>query len=127
MQRTMLKSKIHRARVTEACIDYEGSISIDAKLLEAADILEYERVDVYNISNGERFSTYAITGEPDSGVICLNGAAARKVSVNDLVIVCSYVTLEEAECRRHKPRMVYVDHSNRIVTTNRSRLVATAR
>ncbi len=118
MRRTMLKSKIHRARVTEACIDYEGSISIDAKLLEAADIVEYERVDIYNVSNGERFSTYAIEGEPDSGVICLNGAAARKVSVNDVVIICSYVTLEDSECKEYERRLVYVDQSNRIVKTN---------
>jgi aspartate 1-decarboxylase len=114
MQRTMLKSKIHRVRVTEACIDYEGSISIDEKLLEAADILEYEQVDIYNISNGERFSTYVIKGEPGSGMICLNGAAARKVTVSDLVIICSYVVLENSECLNHRGRNIFVDDNNRI-------------
>jgi aspartate 1-decarboxylase len=114
----MLKSKIHRARVTEACIDYQGSITIDSTLLEAADLLEYERVDIYDISNGERFSTYVIAGEPDSGVICLNGAAARKVAVNDMIIICSYVSLDESECRDYKRRLVYVDEANRIVRTD---------
>jgi aspartate 1-decarboxylase len=115
MIRTMLKSKIHRARVTEACLDYEGSISIDPLLLEAADIIEYEQVHIYNISNGERFTTYAITGKQDSGVICLNGAAARKVSVNDLIIICTYVALEDAACKDHHAKNVYVDKDNRIV------------
>lgn len=115
MQRTMLKSKIHRARVTEACIDYQGSIAIDSDLLDAADILEYEQVDVYNVSNGERFTTYAIAGERGTGVICLNGAAARKAVVNDLVIICTYAVLDDAECRTHKARAVHVDSNNRIV------------
>jgi aspartate 1-decarboxylase len=119
MRRMMLKSKIHRCRVTEACIDYEGSVSIDAGLLEAADILEYERVDIYNVSNGERFSTYAICGDPGSGVVCLNGAAARKVAVNDIVIICSYVDVENAEARDHRPRNVYVDARNAIVAMKR--------
>jgi aspartate 1-decarboxylase len=110
----MLKSKIHRATVTEACLDYEGSITIDSTLLEAANILEYEQVDVYNISNGERFSTYAIKSEPDSGIICLNGAAARKVSVKDLIIICSYIGLEDAQCHGCKPINVYVDAKNKI-------------
>jgi len=100
--------------VTEACIDYEGSITVDSKLLEAAEILELEQVDIYDISNGERFSTYAIAGEANSGTICLNGAAARKVAVNDLIIICSYAVLENAECRSHKSRNVYVDQKNRI-------------
>lgn len=114
MQRIMLKSKIHRATVTEACLDYEGSITIDSELLQAADILEHEQVDVYNINNGERFSTYAIAGESGSGVICLNGAAARKVCPSDLVIICSYVALEDGECRDHKGKAVHVDERNRI-------------
>ncbi len=117
MQRTMLKSKIHRARVTEACIDYEGSIAIDSTLLEAADILEFERVDIYNISNGERFSTYVIPAEPGSGVICLNGAAARKAVVSDLIIICTYASMEDSECRGHKARVVLVDRDNRIAKT----------
>jgi aspartate 1-decarboxylase len=114
MTRTMLKSKIHRATVTEACLDYQGSITIDAKLLEAANILEYEQVDVYNVNNGERFTTYAFRGEPDSGVMCLNGAAARKVAVKDLIIICTYVGLEDTECRTHKPVNIFVDGRNQI-------------
>lgn len=115
MLRTMLKSKIHRATVTQACLDYEGSISIDERLLEAADILEFEQVHIYNVSNGERFTTYAIPGERDSGVMCLNGAAARKVSVNDLIIVCTYIALEDNECKGHRSKNVYVDKANVIV------------
>lgn len=114
MTRTMLKSKIHRATVTEACLDYQGSITIDAKLLEAANILEYEQVDVYNVNNGERFTTYAFKGEPGSGVMCLNGAAARKVAVKDLIIICTYVGLEDSECRAHKAVNVFVDGRNQI-------------
>jgi aspartate 1-decarboxylase len=115
MLRTMLKSKIHRARVTEACLDYQGSVSIDANLVEAADMLEYEQVHIYNISNGERFITYVIPAEPGSGVICLNGAAARKVSVNDLIIICTYVALDDSEARGYKGKNVLVDENNRIV------------
>jgi aspartate 1-decarboxylase len=114
MQRTMLKSKIHRVHITEACLEYEGSLTVDKDLLEAADILEYEQVEIYNIANGERFRTYVIDGERGSGVICLNGAAARKGAVNDLIIICSYVVLEEAECRGHKGINIHVDTNNRI-------------
>jgi aspartate 1-decarboxylase len=114
MRRTMLKSKIHRARVTEACVDYEGSISIDSRLLEEADMIQYERVDIYNVSNGERFSTYIIDGPRDSGVICLNGAAARKVSVGDLIIICTYSDMNDEECRAHKPKCVFVDEKNSV-------------
>jgi aspartate 1-decarboxylase len=114
MRRTMMKSKIHRATVTEANIDYEGSVTIDSELLAEADILEYEQVDIYNISNGERFTTYAIEGEPGSGVICLNGAAALKVSVNDLVIICSYVVLDDKDLNNYKGRTVLVDEKNRV-------------
>ncbi len=114
MQRTMLKSKIHGARVTEACVDYEGSITIDSKLMEIADFLEFEKVDIYDITNGERFSTYVIPGEPDSGVICLNGAAARKVAVNDQVIICSYVLVENEECRSHSAVRVFTDDGNKV-------------
>jgi len=117
MLRTMLKSKIHRATVTEACLDYQGSISIDSNLLEAADIVEYEQVHIYNVSNGERFTTYAIEGEAGSGVICLNGAAARKVSVKDLIIICSYVAVEDSECKNYKAKAVFVDASNKVVET----------
>ena len=115
--RKMLKSKIHRARVTDGNIDYEGSITIDKKLMEAADIVDYEQVYVLDIYNGARFHTYALEGEANSGVICLNGAAARLVSRGDLVILLTYHELEEAECRGYHPRLVYVDERNRIVRT----------
>jgi len=110
----MLKSKIHRVKVTEACLDYEGSITIDRNLLETANIIEYEQVDVYNVNNGARFTTYVINGEPGSGVVCLNGAAARMVAVKDLVIICSYVGLEDSECARHNAINVFVDDKNQM-------------
>ncbi len=113
--RTMLKSKIHRARVTECNVDYEGSITIDKDLMEAADLLPYERVDVLNINNGARFSTYVIEGERGSGTICLNGAAARLVAKGDIVIVLSYHEVTEVEAATLAPRLVYVDAANRIV------------
>jgi aspartate 1-decarboxylase len=113
--RTMLKSKIHRARVTGCNIDYEGSITVDQLLLEAADILPYERVEVLDINNGTRLSTYAIEGEPGSGVICLNGAAARLVAKDDIVIILTYSQVKEEEARGIKPLVVYVDHMNKIV------------
>ncbi|MEW6138467.1 MAG: aspartate 1-decarboxylase [Thermodesulfobacteriota bacterium] len=115
MTRTMLKSKIHRATVTEACLDYEGSVTVDPDLLDAANILEYEQVDIYNINNGERFTTYAIPGDRGSGVICLNGAAARKVLVKDLIIICTYVGLDDTECKTHQAINVFVDGANRIM------------
>ncbi|MDQ7783884.1 MAG: aspartate 1-decarboxylase [Desulfomonilaceae bacterium] len=114
MIRTMLKSKIHRVKVTEACLDYEGSITVDASLLEAANLIEYEQVDVYNINNGARFTTYVIKGEPGSGVVCLNGAAARMVAVKDLVIICSYVGVDDADCGIHMAINVFVDDANQI-------------
>ena len=114
--RTMLKSKIHRARVTDANIDYEGSITIDKKLMEAADILPYERVEVMNINNGARFSTYAIEGE--KGEVCLNGAAARLAVKGDLVIILSYCHVEEDEARNYTPKLVYVDAHNAITKIN---------
>jgi len=113
MQRILLKSKIHRATVTGADVDYEGSISLDPALLEAADIVEYEQVDVYDITNGQRLTTYAILGEPGSGEVCINGAAARLVNPGDLVIVASYVGVDESEVPGHEPRIVHVDHRNR--------------
>ena len=114
MQRHMLKSKIHRATVTGADLHYEGSISIDETFLEAADILPYEKVAIYNVSNGERFTTYAIKGPRDSGVICLNGAAARKASKGDIVIIATYVIVDDKEARDWKPRCVYLDGKNKI-------------
>ncbi len=114
--RTMLKSKIHRARVTDANIDYEGSITIDRKLMEAADIIPYEHVHVLNINNGARFSTYAIEGEEGSGEICLNGAAARLAVRGDLVIILTYHQVPEEETKNYRPKIVHVDEKNAIVT-----------
>ncbi len=114
MQRFMLKSKLHRATVTDADLHYEGSISIDEGLMEAADIIPYEKVAIYDISNGERFTTYAIKGEKGSGVICLNGAAARKVSRGDLIIIATYVLVDEADAQTWSPRCVLLDGNNRI-------------
>ncbi|MBP9020601.1 MAG: aspartate 1-decarboxylase [Syntrophobacterales bacterium] len=113
MHRFMLKSKIHRVTVTEANLDYEGSITIDEDLIDAADIVPYERVDVYNISNGERFSTYVIKGERGFGTVCLNGAAARKAAKGDIVIIASYVTVAEEVAKEWSPKCVYVDGRNR--------------
>ena len=112
--RTMLKSKIHRARVTQVNLDYEGSITIDKTLMETADLYQYERVDVLNVNNGARFSTYVIEGEPDSGIIGLNGAAARMAVVNDLVIIVSYRTMSDDEARSLSPLVAHVDDRNRI-------------
>ena len=113
----MLKGKIHRARVTRCNVDSEGSITIDRDLMEAADLLPYERVDVLNINNGARFNTYAIEGERGSGEICLNGAAARLVAKGDIVIILSYHVVTEDEAVTATPRLVYVDSENRIVDT----------
>lgn len=114
MQRTMLKSKIHRATVTGADLNYEGSISIDKKLCEAADIKEFERIDVYNINNGNRFSTYVIYGT--NGEIGLNGAAARMVHPGDLIIIACYSLFSEEEISNHLPRILFVDSSNRLLS-----------
>jgi len=113
--RAMLKSKIHRARVTEVNIDYEGSITIDKLLMEAADILPYEQLEVLNINNGARFSTYAIEANRNSGVICLNGAAARLVAKGDMVIILSYQHVPDNEAAAAIPRLVYVDSKNKLV------------
>lgn len=114
MQRTMLKSKIHRATVTEANLAYEGSLTIDADLMRAADILPYEMVYVFNIANGERFETYAMEGEAGSGVMCLNGAAARKGHAGDLIIVTTFAGYSGEELKQHQPKIVLVDAQNRI-------------
>ena len=114
MMRTMLKSKIHRATVTEANVEYEGSITIDADLCEAADLLPYEQVDVLDITNGARLSTYVIEGERGSGEICINGAAAHLIKPHDLVIICSYVQLDDAEYRDFEGIRVFVDRRNKI-------------
>ena len=114
MERFMLKSKIHRVTVTDADLNYEGSISIDEKLMKAADIVPFEKVAIYNVSNGERFTTYAIKGKKNSGTICLNGAAARKVSQGDIIIIATYVLVSDGEARTWSPKCVYVDSSNKI-------------
>jgi aspartate 1-decarboxylase len=114
MQRFMLKSKLHRATVTDADLHYEGSISIDENLMKAADILPYEKVSIYNVSNGERFTTYAIKGKRNSGVICLNGAAARKASKDDIIIIATYVTVEDADAKVWSPKCVLLDQKNKI-------------
>ena len=114
MKRTMLKSKIHRATVTEANLEYEGSITIDADLLRAADILPYEQVDLYDCTNGSRLHTYAIPGEPGSGEICVNGAAAHLVKPHDVIILATYVQVEDAEARDWHAKRVFVDPRNRI-------------
>jgi aspartate 1-decarboxylase len=114
MQRVMLKSKLHRAKVTDADLHYEGSISIDEGLLEAANILPYEQVAIYNVTNGERFTTYAIKGLRDSGVMCLNGAAARKAAKGDIIIIATYVSVDDAEAGNWSPRCVLLDDQNKI-------------
>ena len=114
MKRRLLKSKIHRARVTGADLDYTGSVTVDAGLLEAADILEHEEVRIYNITNGSRLSTYAIPGPAGSGVICINGAAAHLCCVDDLVILASYAEYTEDEVRAHEPAIILVDEQNHI-------------
>ncbi len=115
MIRTMLKSKIHRATVTDADLHYEGSITIDRDLMDAAGLIEYEQVHIYDIDNGNRFSTYVIEGAPGSGAVCLNGAAARKVARGDLVIIACYASYDEKELAGFRPKLVYVDGKNRIV------------
>jgi aspartate 1-decarboxylase len=113
--RTMLKSKIHRARVTQVDLDYEGSISIDRSLMEGSDILPFERVEVLNVNNGSRFSTYAIEGEANSGIIGINGAAARLAAKGDIVIILAYCQVPDDEAINMIPRIVRVDSRNRII------------
>lgn len=115
MTRTMLKSKIHRATVTQANLHYVGSITIDAALMEAAGILEYEKVQIVDVENGARFETYVIAAEAGSGIICLNGAAARMVLAGDTIIIMSYAQMTEEEIAAHPPKVVFVDDGNRIM------------
>ena len=114
MLRSMCKSKIHRATVTDANLNYVGSITIDADLITAADLMEYEQVHVVNVNNGARFETYVIAGEAGSGVVCLNGAAARLAQPGDKVIIISYAQYSEAELQEYRPVMIFVDEANRI-------------
>lgn len=119
MQRTMCKGKIHRATVTQANLNYVGSITVDQKLLDAADIYPYEKVQVVNVTNGSRLETYTIAGARGSGVICLNGAAARLAAEGDIVIVMSYGQYDEKEIRSLEPRLVFVDADNRLTEMKR--------
>ena len=120
MQRTMLKSKLHRATVTHSELHYEGSCAIDETLLDAANIHEYEQIQIYNVTNGERFTTYAIRAERDSGIISVNGAAAHKANPGDLVIIATYAVYNELELARYVPELVYVDADNRIMDTRQA-------
>jgi aspartate 1-decarboxylase len=115
MQRTMLKSKLHRVHVTHAELHYEGSCAIDDDLLDAADIREYQQIDIYNITNGERFTTYAIRAQRGSGIISVNGAAAHKAKPGDLLIIASYAIYNEIELQKYRPLLVYVDEHNHII------------
>ena len=115
MQRTMLKSKLHRVRVTRSELHYEGSCAIDDDLLDAADIKEYQQIDIYNVTNGERFTTYAIRAQRGSGTISVNGAAAHKANPGDILIIATYAMYSELELQKFAPQLVYVDEHNRIV------------
>jgi aspartate 1-decarboxylase len=114
MQRTMLKAKLHRVTCTHSELHYEGSCAIDQNLLDAADIKEYQQIDIYNVNNGERFTTYAISAQRGSGIISVNGAAARRASAGDLLIIASYAVYNEIELNNYQPDLVYVDEHNRI-------------
>jgi aspartate 1-decarboxylase len=118
MQTMMLKAKLHRACVSHSELDYEGSCAIDGKLLDFSGIREYEQIQIYNISNGERFTTYAIRAEDDSRIISVNGAAAHKASVGDRVIICAFCEYSDAELINHKPKLVYLDEENNIVRSS---------
>ncbi|KAA8725908.1 MAG: aspartate 1-decarboxylase [Ewingella americana] len=114
MVRTMLQGKLHRVRVTQADLHYEGSCAIDQDFLDASGILEYEAIDIYNVDNGQRFSTYAIAAERGSRIISVNGAAAHRASVGDLLIICSYVQMSDAEARKHQPKVAYFEGENQM-------------
>ena len=120
MELTFLKSKLHRACVTHAELDYDGSCAIDIALLEAAGIAEYEQIDIYNLQNGARLTTYATAAEAGSGVVSMNGAAAHKATPGDRVIICCYCRLSVAESSSYRPKLLYLDKSNRIVRTKHS-------
>lgn len=117
MQLNVLKAKIHRVSTTHAELHYEGSCAIDGDLLDASGICEYEQIHIYNVNNGERFVTYAIRAEEGSGIISVNGAAAHKASVGDLLIICAYALIEDARAQSHAPTLVYVDQANRVTST----------
>lgn len=115
MQRTMLQAKLHRVRVTRSELHYEGSCAIDDALLDAAGLREYQQIDIYNVTNGERFTTYAIRAQRNSGTISVNGAAAHKASPGDIIIIAAYANYSELELQRYQPKLVYVDEMNRIL------------
>lgn len=125
MFRHLFRSKIHRATITQADLNYVGSLTVDEDLMNAADMLPYEKVSVVNVTNGERLETYVIPGERGSGVICLNGAAARRGSPGDLVIIMTYAMMSDAEARDHRPTVVHVDGANRIVEVTHEQLGGT--
>ena len=116
MNRVLLKSKIHRVTVTEANVEYEGSITIDKELMDAADFIDFEQVHVFNVTNGQRFYTYVIEGERGSGVICTNGAAAHLAKGGDILIIASFASFDESEYKKHRPTLVYVNDKNKITT-----------
>jgi|TARA_B110000093_G_C12615541_1_gene263934 aspartate 1-decarboxylase len=120
MQRIMLKSKLHRVSVTHSELEYEGSCAIDVSLLEASNIKEYEQISIYNISNGQRFTTYAIQAEKDSGIISINGAAAHKADPGDKLIIATFANYNEIELEKYQPLLVYVDYQNKITITKNS-------
>ena len=125
MRRTLLKSKIHRATVVEADLHYEGSITIDQDLMDAADLARFEKIEIYNVTRGHRFATYVIPGERGKGEIIINGAAAHKAAPDDIVILCCYADYDAAEVENHRVRLVYVDENNRIEKTIPEGLAAT--
>jgi aspartate 1-decarboxylase len=120
MQRVMLKSKLHRVSVTHSELEYEGSCAIDMSLLEAANIKEYEQISIYNITNGQRFTTYAIQAEKNSRIISINGAAAHKADLGDKLIIATFANYNEIELEKYQPLLVYVDHQNKITITKNS-------
>lgn len=114
MQTTMLKAKLHRARVTHSELEYEGSCAIDGLLLDRSGIREYEQIQIYNVNNGDRFTTYAIRAQEGSGTVSVNGAAARRAAVGDILIICAYVTLTQSELATYHPNLVYVNERNQV-------------
>ena len=118
MQRNMLQAKLHRVTATQTEVGYEGSVAIDSTLMKAADIREFQAIDIYNVNNGERFSSYAVAAEKGSGTIAVLGAAARRVSIGDILIICTYSYYDEQEVDNHQPHLIYVDDKNQITHTH---------
>ena len=118
MQRNMLQAKLHRVTATQTEVGYEGSVAIDSTLMKAADIREFQAIDIYNVNNGERFSRYAVAAEKGSGTIAVLGAAARRVSIGDILIICTYSSYDEQEVDNHQPHLIYVDEKNQITHTH---------